>query len=124
MTIYNGARRVLKECVCVTNTKNFSVDGEDFNEEMLTLVIYNNPESNATGWNLWYNPNEVTNNVQKALTLLPKLKGKIVNMDKCSKIVGYLSGHNESNDFSYILDGICAMECKEEGKVPREEKSP
>ena len=73
------------------------------------MVIFINPESKATGRNIWDIPDEVVSSAKKALTLLPKLKGKIVNMDEDSKVVGYLSGHNESTFFCYILDGMYAM---------------
>ena len=90
------------------------MDGDNFDEETLALVIYSKPESKATGRNLWDNTDEVKENAKKRLTFLPKLKGKIVNMDEDSKVVGYLSGHNKSTFVCYILDGMYAMECEEQ----------
>ena len=60
---------------------------------------------------VWDAADETVKNVKKALTLLPKLKGKVINLDEDSKVVGYLSGHNKSTFVCYILDGMYAMEC-------------
>ena len=74
---------------------------------------------------VWDAADETVNNVKKALTLLPKLKGKIVNLDEECKVVGYLSGHNKSTFSRYILDGMYAMECEEQKvRSDRKQKYP
>ena len=74
---------------------------------------------------VWDAADETVKNVRKALTLLPQLKGKIVNLDEDSKVVGYLSGHKESNFFRYILDAMYAMEYKEQKvRSDRKQRDP
>ena len=51
--------------------------------------------------------------MKKALSLIPKLKDKVVYLQGDFKIVGYRSGHNEMNFFRYILDGMYSLDQEE-----------
>ena len=51
--------------------------------------------------------------MKKALSLIHKLKDKVVYLQGDFKIVGYRSGHNEMNFFRYILDGMYSLDQEE-----------
>jgi len=42
------------------------------------------------------NVNDVTKNLEKAISLIPKLKGKLVIVDSNYAVEGYVYGHNEA----------------------------
>jgi len=65
------------------------------------------------GRGIWDNADGVMANLKKAISLIPKLKGKLVDVDKNYAVVGYASGHNEAQFFQYILDGMYAMQSRE-----------
>ena len=63
----------------------------------------------ATDRNLWDATDETMKHVKKALSLLPKLKGEIVNLDEDSKVFGHLSGHNDPTLFCVTFLTECML---------------
>lgn len=108
-----GVELILKDLVCGGDTRNFYVAGVDFDVNLLSMSAFNKPGSRLKGCTLWNNADNVVKNVKKALSLISKLKGKLVHLQVDFKFVGYCSGHNEMNFFRYILDGMYALDQEE-----------
>jgi len=115
----NSIDKVLKESVCAKDTGSFYIAGQNFSASLLSLSFYKDPTSKLLGRSIWENANDVTKNIKKAISLIPKLKGKLVIVDSNYAVEGYVSGHNEAQFFQYIKDGMYAMsrEYPERNKV-------
>ena len=112
--------RVLRHTLCGKDTKRFFEAGVDFGVKMLSLSTYSQPNSKLQGRTLWNNADEVLKNCKKAIALIPKLSGKLVDVDQNFKVRGYVSGHNDAQFFQYILDGMFYTENREENDKLRE----
>ena len=110
-TTADGKELILKELVC-GESHSYFVAGADFTVDILSRVHYNNPLKRLGGRAIWDSANEVCRNIKKALSIVNKLDGKIANLEG-DQVVGYASGHNESNFFRYVLDGMFVLELEE-----------
>ena len=79
----------------------------------MTLSKYSNAASKLGTRTLWDNADEIARNLKEAISLVPKLKGQLVDLDSSYQVVVYRSGHNETQFFQFIRDGIYAMELRE-----------
>ena len=58
----------------------------------------------------WMMADLVLSLMKKALSLVPKLPPKIVNIDSSLNVVRYASGRNEASFFQLINNGVSEME--------------
>lgn len=98
-----GRDLVLRDVVCGDDTSQLYIAGKHFTAEHLSMVH----GSILAGRTIWDNGDEAIENSKKAIALMRKLKGHLVNFDSKSYAVqGYISGHNIRQFYQYILDGM------------------
>ena len=78
-----------------------------------SLSKYSDAESKLGNRTLWDNDDKIARNLKEAISLVPELKGQLVDLDSSYQVVVYRSGHNETQFFQFICDGIYAMELRE-----------
>ena len=92
-----------------------------FNAEFISRKSYTKGPSNnnrTTGRQLWTSFEATLAILRKVVALTKQLKGKLVNVDNNTQIMGYASGHNAQNYLQYLCDGLYYEElCTEQKKA-------
>ena len=88
----------------------------------MSLSKYLDAESKLGNHTLLDNADGIASKSKEAISLVPKPKGQLVDLDPSYQVVGYRSGHNEAQFFQFILDGMYAMDLwekkdKQHGKI-------
>lgn len=71
----------------------------------------------VTGRQLWDAAKQVMLNLKKAISLVKRLEGIIIEIDNVSnRVLGYMSGKNEESFFRAILDGMWQIDKLQKAK--------
>jgi hypothetical protein len=97
----------LKSSCCGEDTSSFYVAGRDFTAKSLETFSNGKP---FQGRAIWKMADTVLASLKKALSLVPQLSPKIVNIDSTCRVVGYASGKNEQSFLQAIDKGMCEMD--------------
>ena len=97
----------LKSSCCGEDTSSFYVAGRDFTAKCLETFSNGKP---FQGRAIWKMADTVLASLKKALSLVPQLSPKIVNIDSTCRVVGYASGKNEQSFLQAIDNGMHEMD--------------
>jgi len=97
----------LKSWCCGEDTSSYYVAGKDFTAKMLETFSNGKP---FQGRAIWKMADTVLASLKKALSLVPQLSPKIVNIDSTCRVVGYASGKNEQSFLQAIDKGMYEMD--------------
>ena len=110
----------LKSSCCGEDTSSFYVAGIDFTAK--SLETFSNGKL-FQGRAIWKMADTVLASLKKALSLVPQLSPKIVNIDSTCRVVGYASGKNEQSFLQAIDKGMYEMDKSDRmGLSPDDEK--
>ena len=102
----NGEERVLKP-VCYRNVMGMSlVVGRE--------ITYSDISKQLASTTLWNLATKIMKSCKKAMTLVPRLAPKMIQLDITKRIVGYSSGINFTSFIEAINNGMYAMGDDEE----------
>jgi hypothetical protein len=97
----------LKSSCCGEDTSSYYVAGRDFTAKSLETFSNGKP---FQGCAIWKMADTVLASLKKALSLVPLLSPKIVNIDSTCRVVGYASGKNEQSFLQAINKGMYEMD--------------
>ena len=97
----------LKSLCCGEDTSSYYVAGKDFTAKCLVTFSNGKP---FQGRAIWKMADTVLASLKKALSLVPQLSPKIVNIDSTCRVVGYDSGKNEQSFLQAIDKGMYEMD--------------
>jgi len=109
----SGRERSLKSMCCGSDTSSVFVAGVHFTANM----IKTKSNKKLSGRSLWTTGLSVHRSLKKAMAIVPKLDGKVVNLAKNHQVVGYASGKNLESFIQVIDNGMYALTLQE-GKKP------
>ena len=102
----NGPERTLKSFCCVSATSSNYVAVVHLPIEMIGIKL----RKRLAGRSLWRAGQDVLRSIKKAMTIIPKLDGKVVNLGKNHKVLGYASsGKNHASFIQFIDNGMYAL---------------
>jgi hypothetical protein len=103
----DGIVLCLKSSCCGEDTSSYYVAGRDFTAKMLETFSNGKPFQGRAIWNM---ADTVLSSLKKALSLVPQLSPKIVNIDSTCRVVGYASGKTEQSFLQAIDKGMYEMD--------------
>ena len=103
---------------CGSNTSSVFVAGVHFTANM----IKTKSNKKLSGRSLWTTGLSVHRSLKKAMAIVPKLDGKVVNLAKNHQVVGYASGKNLESFIQVVNNGMYALTLQE-GKKPGDRRS-
>ena len=102
----NGPERMLISFCRGRDTLSNYVAGVHFTVE----IISTKSQKKLNGRSLWRAGQDVLRSIKKAMTIIPKLDGKVVNLGKNHKVLGYASsGKNHASFIQFIDNGMYAL---------------
>jgi hypothetical protein len=114
----SGPKRTLKSFCCWgSDTLSMFVAGVHFTAKM----IGTKSNKKLSGQTLWTAGQTVHCSIKKAMAIVPKLDGKVVNLAKNNKVVGYASGKNLESFIQFIDNGMYTLSLNK-GKAANEDK--
>ncbi len=114
----SGPERTLKSfCCCGSDTSSMFVAGVHFTAKM----IGTKSNKKLSGQTLWTAGQTVHRSIKKAMAIVPKLDGKVVNLAKNNKVVGYASGKNLESFIQFIDNGMYTLSLNK-GRAANEDK--
>ena len=99
---------MLKPMCCGNSTSTNYIAGIHFTAKM----IGTKPHKKLSGGSLWRAGLDVSHSIKKAMTIVPKLDVKVVNMGKNLQVLGYASGKTIANLIQIINNGMYALSSK------------
>ena len=116
----DGSVLCLKSSCCGEDTSSYYVAGRDFTAKMLDTFSNGKP---FQGHAIWKMAETVLALLKKALSLVPQLSPKIVNIDSTCRVVGYASGKTEQSFLQAIDKGMYEMDKSDRmGMSPDDDK--
>ncbi len=106
----DGMELTLKPSCCGVNMSANYVAGVHFTASHIDTYATGKRFSERS---IWLMADLVLSSIKKALSLVPKLSPKIVNINSGLKVIGYASGQNEALFLQAIDNGIYDMERRE-----------
>ncbi len=103
---HDGNVLCLKSLCCGEDTSSYYVAGRNFTAKMLETFCNGKP---FHGRAIWRMADTVMALLKKALSLVPQLSPKIVNIDSTCRVVGYASGKTEQSFLQAIDKGMYKM---------------
>ncbi len=113
----SGPKRTLKSFCCSSDTSSMFVAGVHFTAKMISTKL----NKKLSGQTLWTAEQTVHCSIKKDMAIVPKLDGKIVNLAKNNKVVGYTSGKNLKSFIQFIDNGMYTLSLNK-GKAVNEDK--
>jgi hypothetical protein len=105
---------ILRQLVCGNERASRYVAGVDFTMESISIF---SDVRQVTGRQLWDAAKQVMLNLKKAISLVKRLEGIIIEIDNASnRVLGYMSGKNEESFFRAILDGMWQIDKLQKAK--------
>lgn len=103
----NGEERVLKSVYCGCNGTVSLVVGRHF--QLIDITHFSNGTKEIMASTMWTNAANTLKSCKKAMTLMPSLAPKMVQVDGTKRIVGYSSGINMISFLKAIINGMYVM---------------
>ena len=115
-TTDGGADRMLKKHIHGTN--NWYVCGEHFDDDILSRQAFTRPGgAKVSGRTLYDAAKKVHANNKKAIAMMKRLRGKVVNTNRRGEVIGYASGLNAVDMLRYLNDGMYVSLKKNEEEI-------
>ena len=118
VTTDDGTDCVLKKHCHGTNS--YFVRGEHFDEDLLSRQAFTKADSaKIQGRGLLGGAKQAHANCKKAISMLRRLKGKVVNINGRGEVLNYASGMKEIDLMRYLNDGMYMLtQQKKAGETP------
>jgi len=87
---------------CGSATQSNYVAAVHFTVEMIGIKS----RKQLTGLSLWRAGQDVFCSIKKAMAIVPKLDGKVVNLRKNHQVLGYASGKNHASFIQFMDNGM------------------